>query len=89
MSEPSGSEKFDLEYAESAYTVISRYVDHVQVSGMLIGLLAARLGEENLGFLLENQTWKDYMNSKRDLEASREDIEGLTKLIAKLRGENV
>lgn len=81
----SEEKKFDLESAETAYTVISRYVDHVQVSGMIIAMLAAKVGEENLQFLVESEHWRDYMNSKRDLDQARSDIESLTNLIEELR----
>lgn len=74
-------ENWDLESAETAYTVIAQYVEHTQISGIIIAMLASKVGEENLGFLVESEHWKNYMNSKRELEAAKTDIEKLTTLI--------
>ena len=75
------TENWDLDSAETAYTVIAQYVEHTQISGIIIAMLASKLGEENLGFLVESEHWKNYMNSKRELEAAKTDIEKLTTLI--------
>lgn len=83
MSE-SGS-GLNLETAESAYVVISRYVEHTQVSGFIIAMLAGALGEERLEFLVQSEHWQKYMASKRELEASKEDIQKLADLIAQMR----
>lgn len=74
-------ENWDLASAETAYTVIAQYVEHTQISGIIIAMLASKVGEENLGFLVESEHWKNYMNSKRELEAAKTDIEKLTTLI--------
>ena len=76
---------WNLEAAESAYVVISRYVEHAQVSGFIIAMLAGALGEERLEFLVQSEHWQKYLASKRELDASKEDIENLASLIERLR----
>lgn len=83
MNEPDNN--WHLEAAESAYVVISRYVEHAQVSGFIIAMLAGALGEERLAFLVQSEHWQKYMASKRELDASQEDIQNLAALIERLR----
>ncbi len=83
MSEPESN--WNLETAESAYVVISRYVEHTQISGIIIAMLAGALGEEKLDFLVSSEPWQKYMASRRDLEAAQEDIQKLATIIEKLR----
>ena len=83
------SEQWDLEAAETAYTVIASYVEHTQVSGIIIALLASHIGEERLKPLVESEHWKNYMASKRDLEAAQSDIQNLTKIIENLRNSKI
>lgn len=87
MNEP--EPHWNLETAENAYLVISRYVEHTQISGIIIAMLAGAvsnsLGEEKLDFLVQSEHWQKYMASKRDLEASKEDIQKLAEVIAHFR----
>jgi hypothetical protein len=76
---------WNLETAESAYVVISRYVEHTQVSGFIIAMLAGALGEERLKFLVNSEHWQQYLASKRDLEASQADIQQLAQIIERMR----
>jgi hypothetical protein len=77
--------EFNLETAELAYTIISRYVDHTQISGIIIGLLASRLGEEGVKPLAQSDYWQGYMASRRILNEAKEDIERLTRLIERMQ----
>jgi hypothetical protein len=91
MSENTGTNEAPLEWnldsAETAYGVIARYVEHTQVSGILIALLAGALGEEKVKFIVQTEHWQKYMASKRALEASRADVERLTELIDRMHAE--
>jgi hypothetical protein len=78
---------WNLESAETAYSVIARYVDHAQVSGLLIAMLASALGEERLKPIAQSEYWQNYLASKRSLAEAREDIERLTAMIDKMRQE--
>jgi hypothetical protein len=79
--------KWDLESAEAAYAVIARYVDHAQVSGLLIAMLASALGEERLKPIVQSEYWQTYLASKRSITEAREDVERLTLLIERMREE--
>ena len=83
MSE--NEKQFDLDAAETAYAVIASYVEHTQIAGIILAMLAGALGEEKLKVLVETEHWKNYMASKRTLEAAKEDIEKLSQIIAQLR----
>jgi hypothetical protein len=77
--------EWDLASAESAYTVIASYVDHAQISGLLIAMLASALGEEKLKPVVTSEYWQSYLASKRSITEAKEDIERLTKLIESMR----
>ncbi len=83
MNEPEPT--WNLETAESAYVVISRYVEHTQVSGFIIAMLAGALGEERLEFLVNSEHWQKYLASRRELEAAQADIQALSELIERSR----
>ncbi len=76
---------WNLEMAESAYLVISHYVEHAQISGIIIAMLAGALGEERLEFLVQSEHWQNYMASRRELEAAQENIQKLAEIIERLR----
>jgi hypothetical protein len=79
--------RWGLESVEVAYSVIARYVDHAQVSGLLIAMLASALGEERLRPIAQSEYWQNYLASKRSIAEAREDIERLTAMIEKMRQE--
>ncbi|MDQ3010626.1 MAG: hypothetical protein M3X11_08000 [Acidobacteriota bacterium] len=78
--------EWNVESAEMAYGVIGTYVEHTQISGIIIALLASALGEERVAPIVQGQYWQAYMASKRNLIVAKEDIERLTALIEKVRG---
>ncbi len=78
--------EWNVESAEIAYGVIGTYVEHTQISGIIIALLASALGEERVAPIVQGEYWQAYMASKRNLTKAREDIERLTALIEQVRG---
>lgn len=77
--------EWNLESAELAYSVIAKYVEHTQVSGILIAMLASALGEERVKTIAESEYWQGYMASRRSLNEARLDVEQLTALIERVR----
>ena len=77
--------EWSLESAELAYSVIARYVEHTQVSGIIIALLASALGEERIKGVAQSEYWQSYMSSKRSIADARQDIERLTALLERMR----
>jgi hypothetical protein len=76
---------WNLASAETAYSVLAHYVEHAQITGLLIAMLATELGEERLKPLVQSEPWQMYMASKRTLESARREIEALTRLIEQAR----
>ena len=74
-----------IESAELAYQVIARYVEHTQVSGMLIAMLASALGEERVKPIAASEYWQHYMAGKRVLTEAKSEIDRLTELIDEVR----
>jgi len=77
--------EWNLSSAETAYSVIAHYVEHAQITGLLIAMLASEIGEERLKTLVQSEAWQMYMASKRALEGARRDVEALTRLIERTR----
>ena len=77
--------EWNLESAEMAYSVIARYVEHTQISGILIAVLASALGEERVKPIVESGHWQSFMASKHELADAKNDIEQLTEIIEQMR----
>lgn len=86
--QPKAESDWNLESAELAYSVIARYVEHTQISGILIAVMASALGEERVSPIVESGHWQSFMASKRDLADAKADIEKLTALIETLRSQS-
>jgi uncharacterized membrane-anchored protein YhcB (DUF1043 family) len=76
---------FDRAAVELAYEIISRYVDHTQIAGLVIGTMAARLGEEGVKPIAQSEYWQGYMASRRQLQEAKDDIERLSRLLDSTR----
>jgi hypothetical protein len=85
---PEAESDWNLESAELAYGVIARYVEHVQVSGIIIAMLASALGEERVKSVAASEYWQKYMASKRSIADAKQDVERLTALIERVREES-
>jgi predicted ArsR family transcriptional regulator len=77
--------EWNLESAELAYDTIARYVEHTQISALLIAYLANALGEERLRTLVQEQQWQLYQASRHQLGEAREAVDKLTALIDRMR----
>ena len=86
--QPKAESDWNLESAELAYSVIARYVEHTQISGILIAVMASALGEERVSPIVESGHWQSFMASKRDLADAKADIEKLTASIETLRSQS-
>lgn len=77
--------EWDLDSAELAYDVIARYVEHTQISALLIAYLANALGEERLKTLVQGEQWQLYQASRHQLVEARESVDRLTAVVDSLR----
>ncbi len=80
--------EWNLESAELAYSVIAKYVEHTQVSGVIIAMLASALGEERVRAIAQSEYWQGYMASKRSIAEARLEVEQLTALIERTRQQS-
>ena len=86
--QPGAEQEWNLESAELAYGVIARYLEHTQVSGVIIALLASALGEERVKSIAASPHWQHYMASKRSIADAKQDVERLTASIERMREES-
>lgn len=85
IEDVSGEMIWGIDSAETAYSVIARYVEHTQISGMVIALLASALGEEKVKPLADNEYWQAYVAGRRNLAEAKNDIDRMTRMIEKMR----
>ena len=88
VKQPGAELEWNLDSAELAYGVIARYVEHAQVSGIIIALMASALGEERVKSIAASEYWQSYMASKHSIADAKPDVERLTALIERMREES-
>jgi hypothetical protein len=87
MSEqPMTSDARDLDPAQArlAYAIIQSLLEHTQVVSDLIALMAQVLDEETTKALTNTPQWQAYLDSRRTMERTRENIEKFTEVMTKL-----
>jgi hypothetical protein len=86
-SETSTPRDLDLEQARLAYTIIESLLEHTRVVSDLIALMAQVLDEETTTALTNTPYWKAYLDSRRTMEKTREDVEKFAEIMKRLGGE--
>ena len=76
----------DFEQARLAYSIIQNLLEHTQVVSDLIALMAQVLDEETTKALTKTPHWNAYLESRRTMERTRDEIEKFA-LIMKNIGE--
>ena len=77
----------DLEQARLAYNIISSLLEHTRVVSDLIALMAQTLDEDTTKALTNTPHWKAYLDSRRAMERTRDDVERFAAVMKKLAGE--
>ena len=75
------------EQARLAYTIIQSLLEHTRVTQDLVALMAQVLGEETQDALVNTPHWAAYMDSRRALERTREDVEKFAQVWTRLAEE--
>jgi hypothetical protein len=75
------------EQARLAYTIIQALLEHTRVTQDLVALMAAALGEETQEALVNTPHWAAYMDSRRVLEHTRQDVEKFAEVWTRLAEE--
>jgi hypothetical protein len=74
----------DPEQARLAYSIISSLLEHTRVVSDLIATMAQVLDEDTTKALTQTPVWTAYLESRRALERTKEDVESFTEVMKKL-----
>jgi len=77
----------DPEQARLAYSIISSLLEHTRVVSDLIAAMAQVLDEDTTKALTQTPVWTAYLDSRRALERTKEDLETFTEVMKKLSGD--
>ena len=73
-----------FEQARLAYSIIESLLQHTQVISDLIALMAQVLDEETTKALTMTPHWTAYLESRRAMEKTREEVERFTEIMKQL-----
>lgn len=76
----------DLDYAQAqlAYSIIQNLIEHNRVVGDLIAMMAQVLDEDTTKALTQTPTWTAYLDSRRALEKTKNDVEKFAAILKEL-----
>lgn len=77
----------DYEQARLAYSIIESLLEHTRVVSDLIALMAQVLDEDSTRALTNTPHWKAYLDSRRSMERTRQDVERFTEIMTALSKE--
>jgi hypothetical protein len=77
------SEAPELDQAELAHSIIESLLDHTRVVSDLIALMAQALDQDTTKALTLTPQWQAYLESRRRLEQTRDDVEKFAELTNK------
>ena len=78
----------DLPNAKLAYTIIQSLLDGHEALSDLLVLMSHAIDEDVLKAMTNTAEWEKYLESKRELEKARLQIEKFTEVLKELDGEN-
>ncbi len=74
----------DYEQARLAYSIIDSLLSHTKVVSDLIAVMAQALDEDTQKALTQTPNWMAYLESRRALERTRQDVEKFAEMMKKL-----
>jgi len=85
-----GSQPRDLDFAQAqlAYSIIESLIEHTRVVSDLIAMMAQVLDEDTTKALTQTPTWTAYLDSRRSMEKTREDVEKFADVLKQLKPED-
>jgi hypothetical protein len=86
-SETSPPRDLDFEQARLAYTIIESLLEHTRVVSDLIALMAQVLDDDTTKALTNTPYWQAYLDSRRTMERTRDDVEKFAEIMKRLSGE--
>jgi hypothetical protein len=76
-----GPREFGLDQARLAYSIINDLLEHTRVVGDLVALMAQVLDEDTQQALTNTPVWSAYLDSRRSMERTRENVERYTEMM--------
>ena len=77
----------DYEQARLAYSIIQSLLEHTRVVSDLIAVMAQALDEDTQRALTQTPIWTAYLDSRRDLDRTRANVEKFAEVMKKLGEE--
>ena len=77
-------ENTDLSNAKLAYTIINRLLEHNEAVTDLVALMAQVLDDDVQAALINTPPWQKYLESRRELDTTRRQIEKFTEFLKNL-----
>ena len=79
----------DLNYEQArlAYSIIESLLSHTKVVSDLIAVMAQALDEDTQKALTQTPNWTAYLDSRRELERTRQDVEKFAEIMKNLSPE--
>lgn len=85
MSEESKPTDLNFEQAQLAYSIIDALIEHTKVVSDLVAMMAQVLDEDTTRALTQTPTWTAYLDSKRSMEKTKEDIARFAEVLQSLK----
>lgn len=77
----------DYEQARLAYSIIESLLSHTRVVSDLVAVMAQALDDDTQKALTHTPNWTAYLDSRRELERTRQDVEKFAEVMKKLGGD--
>lgn len=77
----------DFEQARLAYSIIQNLLEHTTIISDLIALMAQVLDEDTTKALTKTPHWNAYLESRRSMERTRDDVEKFAAIMKQLSGD--
>ena len=78
------SEAPELNQAELAHSIIESLLEHTRVVSDLIAVMAQALDSDTTKALTQTVQWQAYLESRRRMERTREDVEKFVETMKKI-----
>ena len=78
----------DLEHSELAHSIIESLLDHTRVVSDLIAVMAQALDQDTTKALTQTAQWQSYLESRRQMEHTSQDVEKFAEMMKKLEGNS-
>jgi hypothetical protein len=87
MTSDNDNSDLDYEQARLAYSIIQSLLSHTRVISDLIAVMAQALDEDTTKALTQTPVWTAYLDSRRELERTKVDLEKFAEAMKRLTGE--